>query len=241
MGDVPMGPTEADEVSVLATFLTEVALVADTDLNQGKPEVLPEDADQVVLMTLHSAKGLEFPIVFLTGLEEGLFPHRRTLESDKEMEEERRLCYVGVTRAMEALYITTCQARTIFGQYRQSVPSRFLAEMPLESLKTEAGEDFSGRRVLQSSPAFSEVQRKITEDRRTVPPAPFTEMPGFTAQPGESYGLGDKVEHRKWGEGTVVSISGPVEDRELTIAFAAPVGVKKLLARFAPIRKREVQ
>lgn len=240
-GNLPtVSSLNGGEMSALATFLTEVALVADTDLNQGKPDAQPEDGDQVVLMTLHSAKGLEFPVVFLTGLEEGLFPHRRALESEREMEEERRLCYVGVTRARETLYLTTCQARTLFGQYKQSVPSRFLAEMPPESLTTDDGNLF-GKRISRGEASFDTVHRTPSVVSEFAESGTVTDTTGFGTLEGVVYSLGDKVEHRKWGEGTVVAVSGPVEDRELTIAFAAPVGVKKLLVRFAPIRKNGIQ
>jgi DNA helicase II / ATP-dependent DNA helicase PcrA len=216
----------SDDEDELTAFLTEVALVADTDMNGGKPEeIAPSgEGNQVVLMTLHSAKGLEFPIVFLPGFEEGLFPHSRSLDSDSEMEEERRLCYVGITRAKQKLYVTTCTARTIFGQFRHSMPSRFLAEMPPEYLERDDG---------MSRPRTAWAPRIDSAGRAPISNIP----PSFGADLSVEYGVGDKVEHRKWGIGTIVEKKGDGEDMELTIAFPAPIGVKKLLAKFAPIKK----
>ncbi|WP_067932573.1 DNA helicase PcrA [Alicyclobacillus kakegawensis] len=213
----------------LHAFLDEVALIADTDLNGGKPATgKDENANQVVLMTLHSAKGLEFPVVFITGFEEGIFPHSRALASPEEMEEERRLCYVGVTRAREQLYLTHCRARMIFGQYREYTPSRFLAEMPKEALAvvsdTVAGHQTAGRRhkAVEERPwgrRVSDIGRNRSYDFQS----------------------GDKVEHRKWGVGTVIETRGEGEDVELVIAFPAPTGLKRLLARFAPIEKVQAE
>jgi DNA helicase-2/ATP-dependent DNA helicase PcrA len=215
---------EADELSM---FLAEVALMADTDLNGGKPEAVSGNQEQQVsLMTLHSAKGLEFPIVFLPGFEEGLFPHSRSLDSPAEMEEERRLCYVGITRAKRKLYVTTCTARTIFGQFRLSVPSRFLSEMPAEYIEREHAS-------VGVRPQWTPRPESSGRSTLSVPPS-------FGADLSVEYNPGDKVEHRKWGIGTVVQRQGEGEDMELTIAFAAPVGVKKLLAKFAPIKKVNV-
>jgi DNA helicase II / ATP-dependent DNA helicase PcrA len=214
--------SEEDE---LAVFLTEVALVADTDMNGGKPEVQvnPEDAEQVVMMTLHSAKGLEFPLVFLPGFEEGLFPHNRTLDSEQEMEEERRLCYVGITRAKTKLYITTCSSRTIFGQFKHAMPSRFLAEMPKELIDMEDG-------TALVRPQWTPRPESNGRGQTTIPS-------NFGADLSVEYNAGDKVEHRKWGVGTIVDASGSGEDLELTIAFPAPIGIKRLAARFAPVKK----
>lgn len=223
--DARWDETSADDR--LQAFLTEVALVADTDLAGGKPDAnagaSSEGADQVTMMTLHSAKGLEFPVVFLAGLEEGLFPHSRSLDSEAEMEEERRLCYVGVTRAREALYLTTCQYRTIFGQFRQSTPSRFLAEMPADCIEVER--HMAPTRWAPRSDASS----------RGV----YGTDKSFGLDVTGEYRAGDKVEHRKWGVGTVVAASGAGADLELTVAFPAPIGLKRLVAQFAPIRKVE--
>ncbi|KPV45741.1 ATP-dependent DNA helicase PcrA [Alicyclobacillus ferrooxydans] len=228
------------EEDALASFLTEVALIADVDLNAGRPEetIKTESEDQVVMMTLHSAKGLEFPTVFLPGMEEGLFPHMRSLESDTGMEEERRLCYVGVTRAKQKLFLTTCTMRTIFGQTRPARQSRFLAEMPKDHLTLESGMGsrglFSYGTASESSPSRGWTPRPDSAGRR--PDASAGSEGAFAIDPDASFHSGDKVEHRKWGQGTVVSVHAG-DDLELTIAFPAPIGIKRLVARFAPIRK----
>jgi DNA helicase-2/ATP-dependent DNA helicase PcrA len=214
----------------LMAFLTEVALIADTDLNGGKPAPAESEADQVLLMTLHSAKGLEFPVVFIAGFEEGIFPHSRSLSSPEEMEEERRLCYVGITRAKQRLYLTTCAARMIFGQYRQYTPSRFLNEMPKDAILVENDSPF------EQAPWTTGLRGD------TRPGAGRTWGVRAAAEATErsyDFQLGDKVEHRKWGIGTVVETRGEGEDIELVIAFPAPTGLKRLLARFAPIQKVE--
>ncbi|WP_290586862.1 UvrD-helicase domain-containing protein [Alicyclobacillus sp.] len=242
----------------LGEFLAEVALLADTDLNQGKPDSGTEE-NKVSLMTLHAAKGLEFPIVFMPGMEEGLFPHTRALDSPKEMEEERRLCYVGVTRAREKLYLSACATRTIFGQFRSCVASRFLAEMPPEHL--EVDNPAAGRRTLWAPRPGSSgrTDAETPADTRSGPrgagggplqaagaagsPTPTGDgvaaADGFSPDRSARYRPGDKVEHRKWGRGTVVEVHGPEEDQELTVAFPAPTGIKRLAARFAPIRKAD--
>ncbi|WP_245783951.1 UvrD-helicase domain-containing protein [Alicyclobacillus macrosporangiidus] len=229
----------------LAEFLAEVALLADTDLNQGKPAPgAAADENKVSLMTLHAAKGLEFPIVFMPGMEEGLFPHSRALDSEREMEEERRLCYVGVTRAREKLYLTTCTTRTIFGQYRACMPSRFLGEMPPQHVQLDdpgrrprapwsPRPGSSGRDAADGLSAGMRDPRAARSAAAGVP----AEGDAFTPDRGAQYRAGDKVEHRKWGRGTVVEVHGAGDDQELTIAFPAPTGIKRLAVQFAPIRK----
>ncbi|QSO50176.1 DNA helicase PcrA [Alicyclobacillus curvatus] len=212
----------------LATFLTEVALIADVDLSDGKPEDVVKDADshdEVVMMTLHSAKGLEFPAVFIPGMEEGLFPHMRSLESDTGMEEERRLCYVGVTRAKQKLFLTTCTMRTIFGQTRSARQSRFLAELPAEHVEMESA-------MTNLRPAWSP---RVDSSGRTE----SAQDSSFHVDADATFHAGDKVEHRKWGQGTVVGVHPGSGDLELSIAFPSPTGIKRLVARFAPIHKVE--
>lgn len=222
----------------LEAFLTDVALVADIDLNGGRPVVKgdnPEEQnpDKVVLMTLHSAKGLEFPVVFLVGLEEGVFPHSRSLNSDHEMEEERRLCYVGVTRAEKRLYLTTCSTRMLFGQLRAYAPSRFLAEMPRNLIEQSQPEAGSNR--TQWAPR-ARVQGSITGQGSII----GSNIPdNFGADLSVEYLPGDQVHHRKWGTGTVVEADKSGTDLELIIDFAPPTGRRKLVARFAPIKKIE--
>lgn len=215
----------------LIGFLTDLALVADIDKldNDGG------QGDAVVLMTLHSAKGLEFPVVFLIGLEEGVFPHTRSLVEPEEMEEERRLMYVGCTRAEEELYITNAQMRTLFGRTNLNPPSRFIKEIPEEL--------FEG---LEPSRKTRQVQGQHTEGtpfagRARHPQAQRKAVmrPVVTSTGGDElqWKVGDKAEHGKWGIGTVVSVRGAGEGTELDIAFPSPVGIKRLLAKFAPIKQ----
>ncbi|MEH7451769.1 DNA helicase PcrA [Gottfriedia acidiceleris] len=202
---------ESSEDKSLVSFLTDLALVSDID-QADKEE---SQADEVILMTLHSAKGLEFPVVFLIGLEEGIFPHSRSLMDEEEMEEERRLAYVGITRAEKELYITNAQTRTLYGRTSVNQESRFINEIPDELL------DRANKKV-------------VTERRAVSRPAVAMKTTG-----GESLGwrVGDKASHGKWGIGTVVSVKGEGEAMELDIAFPSPVGIKRLLAKFAPITK----
>ncbi|MFB7141560.1 DNA helicase PcrA [Gottfriedia sp. NPDC056225] len=202
---------ESSEDKSLVSFLTDLALVSDID-QADKDE---SQADEVILMTLHSAKGLEFPVVFLIGLEEGIFPHSRSLMDEEEMEEERRLAYVGITRAEKNLYITNAQTRTLYGRTSVNQESRFINEIPEELL--------------------DRANKKVVNERRAVSrPAVAMKTTG-----GESLGwrVGDKASHGKWGIGTVVSVKGEGEAMELDIAFPSPVGIKRLLAKFAPITK----
>ncbi|MCL1632701.1 DNA helicase PcrA [Sporolactobacillus sp. CPB3-1] len=213
----------------LINFLTELALDSDTE---DQEDQAPQDA--VTLMTLHSAKGLEFPVVFLAGMEEGIFPHLRALDDGDEMEEERRLAYVGITRAKQQLYLTNAQVRMLYGQTITNPASRFIKEIPEELLEQEASEEekmtgrFSGGTNPHSgfekrfSSAFSQSRPML--QRRT--------------HHEESWHIGDRVAHKKWGEGTIVATKGTGDSVELDIAFPSPVGVKRLLGAFAPIEKR---
>ncbi len=217
---------DVSEDKTLTAFLTDLALVADID------QVDEEEEAQVksILMTLHSAKGLEFPVVFLAGLEEGVFPHSRSLMEEEEMEEERRLAYVGITRAEEQLYLTRARMRTIFGKTNANPPSRFIYELPSE-LTAEAGVmevpwSNGGRRTVESGGS----QRPA--EKRTVKTMQRTTTGGDSF----AWSIGDKASHKKWGTGTVVSIRGKGEDVELDIAFPE-IGIKRLFAKFAPITK----
>ena len=216
---------EGNEDKSLIAFLTDLALVADIDkLDEDGKQV-----DTVVLMTLHSAKGLEFPVVFLLGLEEGVFPHSRSLMEEAEMEEERRLAYVGITRAEEELFITNAQMRTLFGRTNMNPPSRFIGEIPADLIDGLEPKKTS----LQSQSASPFAARQAAAVRKPVL-RPMTNSTG-----GEELGwkVGDKAVHGKWGTGTVVSVKGEGEGIELDIAFPKPVGIKRLLAKFAPITK----
>ena len=221
-----------NEDNSLQTFLDELALVSDIDQ-------VGEDENHVLLMTLHAAKGLEFPCIFLIGMEEGLFPHARSMLDETEMEEERRLAYVGMTRAREALYLTNARMRTIFGQTNMNPASRFIQEIPEDLLETvgDTADDgvssFERQTTAARGHAPSFSQRGGTfQARRTVSESRANHQVLQT-----DWQVGDTAKHKKWGEGTVVSLNGEGDDLELTIAFPQPTGLKRLLARFAPIEK----
>ncbi len=216
---------EGNEDKSLIAFLTDLALVADIDkLDEDGKQV-----DTVVLMTLHSAKGLEFPVVFLLGLEEGVFPHSRSLMEEAEMEEERRLAYVGITRAEEELFITNAQMRTLFGRTNMNPPSRFIGEIPADLI-----DGLEPRKTpLQSQSASPFAARQAAAVRKPV----LRPMTNSTGGEELEWKVGDKAVHGKWGTGTVVSVKGEGEGIELDIAFPKPVGIKRLLAKFAPITK----
>ncbi len=219
-----------DDKSLVA-FLTDLALVADID----KLDEDDQPKDSVILMTLHAAKGLEFPVVFLMGLEEGVFPHSRSLMEEAEMEEERRLAYVGITRAEEHLFITNAQMRTLYGQTKMNPVSRFVREIPEELLDEVLKEEKSpfGSSASTSSQGASLFSTNRPATRKPVSrPAPST-----TGGDAISWQVGDKAQHKKWGTGTVVSVKGSGESVELDIAFPSPIGIKRLLAKFAPIEK----
>ncbi|KAB7672451.1 DNA helicase PcrA [Bacillus sp. B1-b2] len=214
---------DTNEDKSLISFLTDLALVADID----KLDEDGNQADSIVLMTLHSAKGLEFPIVFLIGLEEGVFPHSRSLMEETEMEEERRLAYVGITRAEQQLFLTNAQMRTLFGRTNMNPPSRFIKEIPealLEGLNPVQKPKSSSR---PSHSAVSQPVRKAFIRSNTT----------STGGEGIGWNVGDKAVHGKWGTGTVVSVKGEGDSKELDIAFPSPTGIKRLLAKFAPIQK----
>ncbi|SFB23534.1 MULTISPECIES: DNA helicase PcrA [unclassified Bacillus (in: firmicutes)] len=233
---------EVNEDKSLVAFLTDLALVADIDS-------LDEEGNKtegVVLMTLHSAKGLEFPVVFLIGLEEGVFPHSRSLMEEAEMEEERRLAYVGITRAEQHLYITNAQMRTLFGRTNMNPPSRFIKEIPedlLEGVEPAVNSRPSpfGSSTGSRSGSFGGSNRPTsfsTPARTGARPTPVTRASNAsTGGDTEGWKVGDKAAHGKWGTGTVVSVKGEGEGTELDIAFPSPTGIKRLLAKFAPITK----
>lgn len=221
---------ENSEDKSLIAFLTDLALIADID-KMDDEEV--EEEDSVILMTLHSAKGLEFPVVFLIGLEEGVFPHSRSLMDDEEMEEERRLAYVGITRAEQELFISNAQLRTLYGRTNMNAPSRFIKEIPEDLMETVEKEPaFASPKPKTGSPFFSSGAQKAPQ-RKTTPQVAVTKTTG-----GEIIGwsTGDKAQHKKWGVGTVVSVRGEGDEKELDIAFPKE-GIKRLLAKFAPITK----
>ncbi|MEP0767361.1 MAG: UvrD-helicase domain-containing protein [Fimbriimonadia bacterium] len=203
------------EEPTLAEFLQNIALVSDADF-------VGERADSVQLLTLHTAKGLEFPVVFLAGLEEGVFPHQRCLDSESQLEEERRLCYVGMTRAQEELNLTYATRRAFRGQTSFNRPSRFLQDLDpdvVTSLGAPIPPAASGLRPgTERHPARPPVVQQQTEAARE---------PAFA--------VGQKVRHKKFGLGVVVACVPVGEDSEVTVAFPGIVGIKKLLQRFADL------
>ncbi|WP_426984032.1 DNA helicase PcrA [Brevibacillus borstelensis] len=252
-----------NEDKSLLAFLTDLALVADIDTlsDDGQTEEEVSAEGQVVLMTLHSAKGLEFPVVFLAGMEEGVFPHSRSLFDDAEMEEERRLAYVGITRAEERLYLTSARMRTLFGRTNVNAPSRFFKEIPAELLEGSPVQESGGmqggsfgQRGYGQRDGFgrygagqADAGTKSAFGQRTgttgtsafsrpAMAAP-TKLQGHGGGSGIDWKVGDKVKHGKWGTGTVVKVKGSGDDTELDIAFPSPTGIKKLLAKFAPIER----
>ena len=210
----------AAEVGTLADFLTEVSLVADTD-------EVDEDDTNVTLMTLHTAKGLEYPVVFITGMEEGVFPHLRSLGEPEELEEERRLCYVGVTRARERLYISYAWCRSLWGETQYNPPSRFVSEIPDHLVRT-SGAQFRSRRSRE------ETRHELVEAamRRGRPGMP---VHGTGA---EALGLraGDAVMHARYGEGVVIEVSGEGADAEATIRFPG-AGEKRFSLHMTPLKR----
>lgn len=189
---------QKSEDKTLVAFLTDLALIADIDqLDQKEEESGGKDA--ITLMTLHAAKGLEFPVVFLMGLEEGVFPHSRSLMEEAEMEEERRLAYVGITRAEQELYLTNAKMRTLFGRTNMNPESRFIAEIPddlLENLNEKKETRATSARKMQ--PRRGPVSRPVSYASKTG---------GDTL----NWAVGDKAGHKKWGTGTVVSVKGEGE------------------------------
>ncbi|GAA2220907.1 DNA helicase PcrA [Streptomyces nogalater] len=213
------------EQGTLADFLEQVALVADSDQIPDE-----EDGDGVItLMTLHTAKGLEFPVVFLTGMEDGVFPHMRALGQTKELEEERRLAYVGITRARERLYLTRAALRSAWGQPSYNPPSRFLEEIPpahVEWKRTGATAPASGVAASLSS----------TRSRSSASGASGFATRRTAEKPVVALAVGDRVTHDQFGLGTVVAVKGTGANAEATIDFgdAKP---KRLLLRYAPVEK----
>lgn len=214
----------------LADFLAQIALISDVDQTE-------QSDGTVTLMTFHAAKGLEFPAVFMAGMEEGLFPHSRTLLDDTEIEEERRTCYVGITRAERRLYLTYARQRTIYGRTEMSRPSRFLAEIPEELVEHKEADFFGGTDLRAPSNIWSERSTR-TERKRYMPLPQHTAADGSVIRPDASaaFKAGDAVRHSKWGDGRIVAISGSGEDAELSIAFPGE-GIKKFVQKYAPILK----
>ena len=198
-------------------FLEQVALVNDVDSFE-------QEEAKVTLMTLHAAKGLEFPIVFLCGLEEGLFPHSRTLMNPEEIEEERRLAYVGITRAEKELYISNATTRTVFGRTSSYLPSRFIDEIPEELV--------DGLRAKRKVP--DDIKRHVPQ-HMSVTSRPVTK-PIVRNEVIADWKMGDTAIHSKWGNGKVINVTGEGAGMKLTIEFPTQ-GVRVVMAKFAPVKK----
>ncbi|WP_030597665.1 DNA helicase PcrA [Streptomyces fulvoviolaceus] len=224
------GEGEAAAPVGLAAFLERVALVADSD------QIPDEDEDGsgvITLMTLHTAKGLEFPVVFLTGMEDGVFPHMRALGQAKELEEERRLAYVGITRARERLYLTRSSLRSAWGQPSYNPPSRFLEEIPAQHVDWKR----TGAMAPVSSGPASGVAASLSTSRSR---SSASGASGFATRrasekPVVSLAVGDRVTHDQFGLGTVVAVKGTGTNAEATIDFGD--NPKRLLLRYAPVEK----
>jgi DNA helicase-2/ATP-dependent DNA helicase PcrA len=208
----------------LADFLEQVALVSDLEQEgDGKKS-------SATLMTLHSAKGLEFPLVFIIGMEERLFPHVRALEDPAQMEEERRLCYVGMTRAKKRLFLLNVRRRHIFGQEQMNQPARFIAAIPRELL--DSGENWQEPSRHREFPSHNlaslfeeEMEPEEDNEVRMVP------------EDDEGIYLGMKVRHAQFGPGTIRKIEGEGDNQKVIVWFNSLGGPKKLLVRFAGLER----
>ena len=235
----------ASEFSDISEFLERVGLVADTD------EIPNEGSDfgdgEVLLMTLHAAKGLEFPVVFLLGMEEGIFPHVRALGDPDQMEEERRLAYVGITRARKILHLCNAWSRMLHGQTQYNPPSRFLDDIPEELIQRE-GSQKSSRNLKNSTNSYSDIDDWgfiSTDEFSSEEPSgrifgKGTNQPENDSNSSEAHLLalepGDDVKHKAWGIGVVVSVSGLEDRAEAVISFPS-VGEKRLLLAWAPLER----
>ena len=228
----------------VAQFLEDVSLVADTD-------EVDADGSSVILMTLHTAKGLEYPAVFLIGLEDGVFPHLRSLGEPDELEEERRLCYVGITRARERLYLTNAWCRTLWGSTQYNPPSRFLKEIPEELMTIVEGGRRSAQRERQRGFGFGGGRGGGSSGagpgwgggRDAIADAAWRAGQGQQSTPAKTKGaeqlglkVGDDVVHGKFGEGVILEVRGAGDKAEATIRFPG-VGEKILLLAWAPLKK----
>ncbi len=214
--------------TALTTFLEEVALVSDVDnLDAG--------VDAPTLLTMHAAKGLEFPVVFIVGLEEGLFPHSRSMDDPEQMEEERRLAYVGVTRAKERLYLLRTFRRTLYGESEIREPSRFLRDIPAKLIKGREKAQTAKQPSLDMGAGRFLGRKSFTPFSSRREPSPTTPRPQPVAA---SFHTGDQVRHEVFGQGVVIESKAVGGDEQVTVAFAG-AGLKRLMASLAPMEKLE--
>ena len=236
---------EESEESSLLQFLTDLSLVSDVDSDDG-------DGRMVTLMTLHAAKGLEFPVVFIIGLEEGIFPSSRSIMEHDDVEEERRLAYVGITRAEQKLFLTNAYSRLLYGRTQTNRPSRFVLEIgeDLFDSKQQQSYNYTSResssfasKTSSSGSLFDKYREKsqaTAYQPKVVQPSSIQPVRKQTvaANDGAVWKVGDKVMHKKWNVGTVVKVTGEGTNQEIDVAFAG-MGIKRLLASFAPIERIE--
>lgn len=242
----PDNPADESGLDKLSRFLNDLALIADTD--DGDTE-----SSEVTLMTLHAAKGLEFPVVFLIGMEENVFPLSRASEDEDELEEERRLAYVGITRAEKILYLTNANSRMLYGKTNYNQPTRFLREissdlLDYQGLARPANSSFKVSYTNSDTSKFGQgmsLAQALQERKRQAAPSSIStsSLPfGKSSQsqpskPEVAWAIGDIAHHKKWGDGTVLAVSGSGNSQELKINFPE-VGLKKVLASIAPIEKK---
>lgn len=234
---------EETGLETLSRFLNDLALIADTDDDS-------REASEVTLMTLHAAKGLEFPVVFLIGMEENVFPLSRASEEEAELEEERRLAYVGITRAEQILYLTNANSRLLFGRTNYNQPSRFIREissdlLDYQGLARPANTSFKASYVNGRATQFGQgmsLQQALQNRKSSVQPSrglggnlPFGNT---STSKTTDWSVGDIAVHKKWGRGTVLEVSGSGNNQELKINFPE-MGLKKVLASLAPIEREE--
>ncbi|MGQ5513939.1 DNA helicase PcrA [Streptococcus anginosus] len=240
----PENDTEETGLDRLSRFLNDLALIADTDDGD-------QESSEVTLMTLHAAKGLEFPVVFIIGMEENVFPLSRAAEDEDELEEERRLAYVGITRAEKVLFLTNANSRLLYGKTNYNRPTRFLNEinsslLDYQGLARPANTSFKASYVNGKAVQFGQgmsLAQALQERKRQAAPSsisssqlPFGKNVAAN-QPTIDWAIGDIAHHKKWGDGTVLEVSGSDSSQELKINFPE-VGLKKLLASVAPIEKK---
>lgn len=231
---------EESEDANLSEFLEDVALISDIDSYN-------EDEDAVVLMTLHSAKGLEFPVVFIPGMEEGIFPGNQSMFSDEDLEEERRLAYVGITRAKKKLYLISSQQRMLYGQTSRNMPSRFLREIPSSVIDDQSVVARRSTGFTSAHSGFSSGTRggssytsssKIGSARQSSNSAHKFGQAGNAAQKSNvDYKVGDTVSHKSFGTGTILTITPMGGDMLLEVAFDK-AGTKKMMANYARLEKK---
>ena len=236
---------EESEESPLLQFLTDLSLVSDVDSDDG-------DGRMVTLMTLHAAKGLEFPVVFIIGLEEGIFPSSRSIMEHDDVEEERRLAYVGITRAEQKLFLTNAYSRLLYGRTQTNRPSRFVLEIGEELFDSKQQQSYGstsrqtasfGSKTSSSGSLFDKYREKsqaTAYQPKVVQPSSIQPVRKqiVAANDGAVWKVGDKVMHKKWNVGTVVKVTGEGTNQEIDVAFAG-MGIKRLLASFAPIKRIE--